>query len=205
MTTTQEPEYDPFVPDSNQFEHLPTKASTDVYRRVGASLAAYNRILLQPLDVQLRSGWNPDRDSGSKVGLQEARSRIAVTFQQEMVDAIQASGRYTVATGAGADVLEVRPRIIDLYVKAVDDAANAGSNVSTYEVHDAELTFAGDLSDSMTGTVLYRVYDHRTAGVGTLQLKTTEDRNLQLRKLAAHWAKQLIDALDAARASATGS
>jgi len=46
-----------------------------------------------------------------------------------MVNAIQGSGRYTVATGAGADVLEVRPRIIDLYVKAVDDAANAGSNV----------------------------------------------------------------------------
>src|SRR3954468_13861159 len=68
-------------PDPNRFERLQTKSSTRVYRRVGASLTPYSKILLQPLDIELRSGWNPGREDQSKIDIQNARLRIATMFQ----------------------------------------------------------------------------------------------------------------------------
>jgi hypothetical protein len=187
-------------PDSNRFERLQTKSSTRVYRRVGASLAPYTKILLQPLDVELREGWNPAQEGQNKIKLQDARQRVAMVFEDEMTRALQATGRYSVARSPGPDVLELRPQIVDLYVKAVDEAAKPASGVSTYEVNDAELTLAGDLRDSMTGTVLYRFYDQHRSQSGGAFMDSQEGRSEQFRRLISGWASQLTQAMDAARA-----
>lgn len=186
-------------PDPNRFERLQTKSSSRVYRRVGASLAPYNKILLQPLDVELRSGWNPAQDSQSKIDLQDARQRIATVFQDEMTRALQATGRYSVTSSPGPDVIELKPQIVDLYIKAVDEANKSDSGVSTYELNDSELTLIGDLRDSMTGTVLYRFYDQQHSKQGSTMMESREGRTEQFRGLVAGWAAQLTAALDAAR------
>jgi len=186
-------------PDGNRFERLQTKSSSRVYRRVGASLASYNKILLQPLDVELRSGWNPAQEGHNKSELQDARQRIAMVFQDEMTRALQATGRYSIAFAAGPDVIELKPQIVDLYVKAIDQANKPASGVSIYELNDAELTLTGDLRDSMTGTVLYRFYDQHRSGEGTTMMESEEGRAEQFRRLVSGWASQLTTALDAAR------
>ena len=187
-------------PDTNRFERLQTKSSTRVYRRVGATLAPYTKILLQPLDVELRSGWNPAQESQNKMELQDARQRIAMVFEDEMTRALQATGRYSVTRSPGPDVLEFKPQIVDLYVKAVDEANKPASGVSTYEVNDAELTLTGDLRDSLTGTVLYRFEDQHRSKNSSAFMDSQEGRSEQFRRLVAGWASQLTQAMDAARA-----
>lgn len=189
---------DRFKPDTNRFEQLPTKTSVEIYRRSGASLNVYSKVLLRPLAVELRSGWHPERDAPQGHDIHQARQRMAAIFADEMKSGLESSGRYTVVASPGADVLELRPQILDLYVKAVDDETSDSSGVSTYEINDAELTFAGDLRDSTTGTVLYRFYDHRTSAIGTLVTSSVDARNDEFRRLVNEWAQQLRGALDAA-------
>jgi hypothetical protein len=186
------------TPDTNRFEQLPTKSSVAIYRRSGASLKPYAKILLRPLVIELRSGWYPERDASEKHDIHKARERITSVFEDEMASVLESSGRYAVVTSAAPDVIELRPQIIDLYVKAVDDSVSESSAVRTYETNDAELTLAGDLRDSMTGTVLYRFYDHRTAAIGTVAMDSVDARTDELRSLVAEWAHHLRDALDLA-------
>jgi Protein of unknown function (DUF3313) len=186
--------------DPNRFEQLPTKSSVEIYRRSDASLKPYAKILLRPLAIELRSGWQPERDASQDHDIHKARQRIASIFENEMASVLESGGRYDVVAAPAPDVLELRPQIIDLYVKAVDDEVSASDAVRTYEINDAELTFTGDLRDSMTGTVLYRFYDHRTAAIGGLVLDSVDARNEELRRLVAEWGQQLQRALDQTRA-----
>lgn len=187
------------TPDPNRFEQLPTKSSVEIYRRAGVSLKPYSKILLRPLVIELRSGWYPERDASQAHYVHEARKRIASTFADEMTRVLESSGRYDIVASPGPDVLELRPKIIDLYVKAVDDEISAASDVRTYEINDAELTFTGDLRDSVSGTVLYRFYDHRTAAIGTIEANSVDARNDEFRGLVAEWAQHLRGALDLSR------
>lgn len=187
------------TPDPNRFEQLPTKSSVEVYRRAGVTLKPYSKVLVRPLVIELRSGWYPERDASQAHYVHGARERMASTFADEMTRVLQASGRYEVVSSTGPDVLELRPKIIDLYVKAVDDEISAGSDVRTYEINDAELTFTGDLRDSLSGTVLYRLYDHRTAAIGTIEASSVDTRNDEFRSLVSEWAQHLRSALDLSR------
>jgi hypothetical protein len=184
--------------DPNRFEQLPTKSSVEIYRRAGTSLKPYSKILLRPLTIELRSGWYPERDAPQTHGIHKARERIASTFENEMARTLEASGRYDVVDSPGPEVLELRPKIIDLYVKAIDDEISGTSAVRTYEINDAELTLTGDLRDSLTSTVLYRFYDHRTTPIGTIATSSVDVRDDEFRRLVAEWAQQLRDALDLA-------
>lgn len=182
--------------DPNRFEQLPTKSSVEIYRRPDASLQPYAKILLRPLVIEFRSGWHPERDAPQDHDIHNARERMASIFASEMTSALESSGRYVVVGAPAPDVLELRPQIIDLYVKVVDDEVSDSDAVSTYEINDAEFTLAGDLRDSMTGTVLYRFYDHRTAPIGELVLNSVEARNEELRHIVAEWGYQLRRALE---------
>lgn len=184
------------TPDPNQFEQLPTKTSVEIYRRSDASLQPYSKILLRTLTIEPRSGWYPERDAPQDHPIHHARERMAMIFANEMARTLESTGRYTVVGAPAADVLELHPKIIDLYVKAVDDEVSDADSVSTYEINDAELTLTADLRDSTTGTVLYRIYDHRTAPIGRLVLTSVESRDEEFRHLVAEWGNQLRNALE---------
>lgn len=183
------------APDSNELEQLPTSSSVEIYRRPNTSLQPYTKIVLRTLAVELRSGWYPDRDAPQNHPIHTARQRMAMIFANEMERALESSGRYTVVSEPGSDVLEFRPKIIDLYVKAVDDEVSSSDTVSTYEINDAELTLTADLRDSTSGTVFYRIYDHRTASIGKLVLNSVEARNEEFQHIVAEWGDQLRRAL----------
>jgi Protein of unknown function (DUF3313) len=191
-------EHDPFQPDPNTFEALPGKTSLKIYRRAGASLAPYSNILIRPLEIELREGWNPQQNANDKTILSTAREQLAALFHEEMRKVLESSGTYHVVSSSGPDVIEMKPQIIGLYVKAVDEAGE--SNVSVYEIHDARLTLAGDLCDSMTGTRLFRFYDYRAWEQAAVDMSTREARAEVFRKLVAGWANELKQAVDRARA-----
>lgn len=189
---------DPFQPDPNTFEALPGKTSLKIYRRAGASLAPYSKVLIRPLDIELREGWNPQQDGPDKAILRTAREQLASLFHEEMRKVLESGGTYSVVSSPGPDVIEMKPQIIDLYVKAVD--LPGPSKVSVYEIHDARLTLASDLCDSMTGTRLYRFYDYRAWEQAAVEMSTREARAEAFKSLVAGWAGELKSALDTAHA-----
>ena len=94
------------------------------YARPGASLAAYKRVKLDPVEVEFRKSKDPSR-AGSAIKLsseerERIRSNVARAVQEEFAKELQKSSAYQVASDAGPGVLRVKPRIIDLYVSAPD-------------------------------------------------------------------------------------
>jgi hypothetical protein len=94
------------------------------YVRPGASLAAYKRVKLDPVEVEFRKAKDPAR-VGSAIKLsdeerEKIRSNVARAVQEEFAKELQKSSAYQVASDAGPAVLRVKPRILDLYVNAPD-------------------------------------------------------------------------------------
>jgi len=170
------------------------------YARPGASLAAYKRVKVDPVEVEFRKAKDPSR-SGSAIKLsseerETIRSNVAKVVQEEFAKELQKSSTYQVASDAGPDVLRVKPRILDLYVNAPD----VGPGRSRTLVSSAgEMMLVAELSDSATGKVLARVADQRDASKGgRMYLVNRKVNEEEARKIAAGWAQILRKALDKA-------
>jgi len=170
------------------------------YARPGASLAAYKRVKLDPVEVEFRKAKDPAR-TGSAIKLsdeerEKIRSNVARAVQEEFAKELQKNSTYQLATDAGPDVLRVKPRILDLYVNAPDvGQARARTLVSSA----GEMTLVAELADSASGQVLARVADRRDASKeGRMYLVNGTVNEQEARKIAAGWARTLRKALDKA-------
>jgi hypothetical protein len=170
------------------------------YARPGASLAAYKRVKLDPVEVEFRKSKDPAR-AGSAIKLsseerEKIRSNVARAVQEEFAKELQKSSAYKVASDAGPDVLRVKPRILDLYVNAPD----VGHGRTRTLVSSAgEMMLMAELSDSASGQVLARVADQRDASKGgRMYLVNGTVNEQEARKIAAGWAQILRKALDKA-------
>ena len=181
-------------------EKITVKDIDLAYARAGASLAAYKRVKLEPVEVEFRKAKDPAR-AGSAIKLsseerERIRSNVSRVVQEEFAKELQKSSTYQVASDAGADVLRVKPRILDLYVNAPD----VGQGRSRTLVSSAgEMTLVAELSDSASGKVLARVADRRDASKeGRMYLVNGTVNEEEARRIAAGWARILRKALDKA-------
>ncbi len=94
------------------------------YARPGASLASYNQIIIDPVEVSFRKDWDPKRTgSRAKLSAQEReniRSGVARIVQEEFTKTLERGSPYKVVKEPGADVLRLQIGIADLYVNAPD-------------------------------------------------------------------------------------
>ena len=181
-------------------EKITVKDIDLAYARAGASLAAYKRVKLEPVEVEFRKAKDPARaGSAIKLSIEEReriKSNVSRVVQEEFAKELQKSSTYQVASDAGADVLRVKPRILDLYVNAPD----VGQGRSRTLVSSAgEMTLVAELSDSASGKVLARVADRRDASKeGRMYLVNGTVNEEEARRIAAGWARILRKALDKA-------
>ena len=170
------------------------------YARPGASLAAYKRVRLDPVEVAFSPSWNPTRTGSSlKLSTEEKeaiRSGVAKLVEEEFAKEIQAGGRYQVVSETGPDVLRVRAGIVNLYINAPD----TGPARSRTIVRSAgEMTLIAELTDSTSGQVLARVADRQEATDTRMQIANGMVNETEARWIAADWAKALRKALDNAQ------
>jgi hypothetical protein len=176
------------------------------YARPGASLAGYNKIILDPVEVSFRKDWDPKR-TGSRARLsaqerENIRSGVARIVLEEFTKTLEKGAPYKVVTEPGADVLRLQIGITDLYVNAPDTMTPGRSR--TYTLSAGEMTLVGELMDSESGQVISRVIDRREArNTGTMQLTNSVVNAQEARTIASSWARILRNRLDAAHA-ATG-
>lgn len=170
------------------------------YKRPGASLAGYDRILLRPVTVAFSKHWDP-RDYGGTFGLSAAEVEKQRTDLAKLADEtfrrVLTRGGYAVVDKPDAGVLEVQPHIVDLYINAPDVP---GAEVRrSYVLSVGEMRLNATLQDAVTGTVLYRTSDRkRGPESGRLEWANSVWNAAEAERMLSGWARQLKDALDTA-------
>jgi hypothetical protein len=130
-------------------EKIKVKGIDLAYSRPGATLAGYNKLIIDPVEVAFRKDWDPNR-TGSRMKVdakdrENIRSGVAKVVQEEFAKEIGKGGTYQIVTEAGPDVLRLRASIADLYVNAPDTMSPGRTR--TYTVSAGEMTLvAGDLA-----------------------------------------------------------
>lgn len=185
-------------------EPVKVKGISAAYRRPGATLAAYKRVRIDPVEVRFDKNWNPQR-TGSRLPLpaedrEAIRAGIAKLVRDQFVKTLAAKGAYPVVDEPGPDVLRLKIYIVNLYVNAPD---NPGPGVSrTYVTSAGGMTLFMELFDSETGQILARVVDRQEArSANTFTMANTATASGEAEDIAAQWARLMRDALDRARAA----
>lgn len=178
-----------------------------VYRRPGANLAPYNKLLVRPVYVEFSKNWKPEHDSDlyrmNEPDREKIRQGLADLFAEVMVKELESEGGYQLVNEPAADVLEVRPAIVNLYITAPDVSMQTAGRVRTYTADAGEMTLVVELRDSVTGTLLARAFDRREGNDMTWQWTNSVTNTADARRIITGWADTLRNALDTARGKPT--
>lgn len=178
-----------------------------VYRRPGANLAPYNKLLVRPVYVEFSKNWKPEHDSAlyrmNEPDREKIRMELAQLFAEVMTKELETDGGYQLVDEPAADVLEVRPAIVNLYINAPDVSMQTPGRVRTYTADAGEMTLIAELRDSVTGTLLARAFDRRGGNDMMWQWTTSVTNTAEARRIIATWADTLRNALDTARGKQT--
>jgi len=168
----------------------------------GADFSTYKKVMIAPSEVAFQKNWLRDMnnnamslsqrlsDKDAQKILEAARSG----FDEIWGAAFKATG-YEVVTAPGPDVMKLTPSVFDLYVNAPDVPTSTRSKSYTVEAGQASLSL--DVRDSVSGTLLGRIVDRRTAGVdmGHMQWTTSVSNRADFGQLFKKWAKLAADGL----------
>ena len=177
-----------------------------VYQSDGASLAQYRRIALVDCHVAFKKNWQRDHNrqegianfAGKVTDQDMARIKgdVASEFRSEFTKVLEKGGYDVVDSHtAAADVLIVRPAIVNLDVTAPVD--QGGFNRS-YTTTAGTMTLYMELYDSVSSAILYRVIDAQAAR--TLGGRATRASNKQAADAVLRdWAQLLADHLTAVK------
>jgi len=171
-----------------------------VAERPGVNWRDYDKVMISDVQVAFSRGWDP-RAYG-RFGLEPQRiTKIRDDLGKLALDAFADNltrGGYSVVSAAGAGVLQVVPRIIDLYVNA--PSRDELAPLYTYVLESGEMTLVLELRDSVTGTLLGRVRDrYRDPGIGVFVLANEVTQQAENRRVLRAWAEQLRTMLTGAQ------
>jgi hypothetical protein len=201
---TPNPSEPPDVADTlrqgDQLERVRVRGLQTVYARRGASLAAYDSVLLDPIEVSFHKNWDRMRVAGVSINAEEKleiRNGLARILRDEFVASLAKGDRYRVVDKPGETVLRIKAQIKDLYINAPD--LPRAANVRTYTLSLGEMTLSAELFDSVTGDLIARVTDRKKDPESVwLELTTSVDNIAAARTVARSWAKVLTEQLDLA-------
>jgi len=180
-----------------------------VYADPGADLSIYNRIWLQDATVAFKKNWKRDQNRSRPLKIQDKdmeriQEDVATLFREvftrELLD-----GGYELAEEIGADVLIVKPAIVDLDVTAPDVQRSAGREYGFSE-SAGEMTLNLELFDSITGDKIVKATDRkRDFRRGYLEWRTSVSNRADAMRMMTSWAKALRSTLDEARSATTNA
>ncbi len=184
-----------------------SKRLSAVYLLPGADFRGYTKIMLDPAQVAFRKNWVRDYNSSVRDLSRQISDEDAVKLADNMragamkmyTEVFQKAG-YEITTAAGPEVLRIAPNILDLYMTA-PEPMTAG-RTRTYTVDAGEATLALEVHDSLTGALLGRAVDRRTAGSGGSYLSRASDiQNMaDFERLYRQWAETSVKGLEELKA-----
>jgi hypothetical protein len=174
----------------------PSTRVDSLYVAPGVSLAKYQRVMFDNVDVGFKPDWQA-RNPGVPVDdITAVRHGAVSMFREEFAQSL-AKGGYRVVTVPAPDVLRVNASVVDLDVVSAAATSDTGPG---YLVSTADMSLVAELRDSQSGAMLARVADRRQGrNQGNLQLSGQAAQTADARAAFAAWAGYLREALDEAR------
>jgi len=191
--------------DWGGLEQRPSKKVSALYVRPGASLKAYKRVRLEPLQVAFDKNWRPNDNTSQLSQKMSARdfdrikSNLAAGFEAAFKEELSRGG-YTVVSEADDDVLTVVPFVVDLSISAPKTNTSSGPSY-TFVAEQGRMTLVAELRDSSTNQVLARAVDKAVATqANAFQMANDVTRSGAADDAIRRWARALRSALDEAKA-----
>ena len=173
-----------------------------LYTRPGAELTAYRRIYLLPATVSFVHDYQRKQNAlhydGHRVtdeDMANTKTFLADLLREEFTDVLQNQAGYVIVEGVAADVLAVRPAIMDLDVVAPETRPNTRSAIPSA----GSMTLYLELIDSVSGQSLAKALDQQIDRTRVKVNVRNSDRNeAAARSMVREWAELLRHALDEA-------
>ena len=176
-----------------------------VYAEPGMSLAEYNKVQLGDAYVAFKKGWERDQKSRSADPLkfnsgyiEKTKNKLAEEFHQVFGTVLQEGG-YPVVSSAGDDVLQLRPAIVNLDIKAPDTGSAGRSRTRVRSA--GEMTLYLEVYDSVTGDLLAKVYDRAVDRENATMYTWADSRTNKMaaERIIKGWANIMLEALNEAK------
>ncbi len=182
-------------------ERMPSRADGGVFRAPGAPFLQYQRVIVEPLTIAFKKGWDESHRDVTDAELKRLRDEAAHDFRQEFVRVLIDEGPYTFADDPAPDVLMISPTVVDLDIPAPEVDL---TDKRTLTLRSVGMRIVGDLRDAATGKLVGRVdmfSGGEQYGVGTGQLRPANRLTNQheMRQSYAKWSRLLREALDIAK------
>src|SRR6266540_5884350 len=176
----------------------------ELYLRPNADLAAYRRILIDPVRAEIRSDWqknlNTTRNVSRWVGPDDAKrmaADAASSLESVIAQTYKARG-YEIAAAPEPGVLRLTASIADLYVNAPD--RYSPWTVKTFTRDAGQATLALEARDAVSGTLLARVVHHGTAReISRINAASDVSNRFWFDTLFRRWTSDCIAEFEAGR------
>ncbi len=170
----------------------------ELYVAPNVSLANYQRVMLDPIEVNFKDGWRMQHPDLGDKEFELLRTRLAAMLQEVLVAEL-ARGGYMLAEAPAPDVIRLRASIVD----ADFAAPEAGVDRSTMVYIDGKMTLRVQGFDSPSGALVARAKDHEEdSEIRSLQRADRVSTFVNAKRIFEKWAQELRSALDAAKVSA---
>jgi hypothetical protein len=170
-----------------------------LFVKPGADVSSFHNVLIDPVEVRFAQSWDPNRSASSPGRRLDARdlasiqTRLAELTRETFAEELGRAG-YAIVEAPGYETLRLTVAIVDLSVTAPDTMAAGRSTTFTADAGRATLVL--ELRDSVTGEVLARAVDTRTArGAGPVTLSSRTTNTAAARRVVRIWASGLRQAL----------
>ena len=164
------------------------------YLLPGADFRKYTKIMMDPVEVAFKKDWaeNYNREAATlsqrltPERVEDIAKAARDGFTEVFTEAYKKAGLELV-TAPGADVLRLRPGVVDLYIAAPDNMSAGRSR--TYTMESGQATLFLEVRDSTTGALLGRALDRRaTRGTGMAQISNSVTNISDFKALFKQWA-----------------
>ena len=167
--------------------------------RSDLDLSGYDKLMVEGVGIAYRAvDWTGSARSAVRRGetefpiTEENRAKLAKLFRDEMLEEVAKNERYSLSTKPGENVLLLVGGLFDVVSHVPPDDFG---RTSTYLRSIGEATMILELRDSLTGAILARAIDRRSAT--TFAHKSSPGANrIDVKRLASSWGKLLRDRLD---------
>jgi len=172
------------------------------YVRPGATFTQYKKLMLLDCYVEFSKDWvnsynraqsDPSRQIRAS-DLERAQTALQKDFRKIFTEELQKGGRYEVVDLGGADVLVLRPALINIQVNAPDLLAPGRS--ATYVESAGAMTIYLELWDSASNTILARVMDGQVDPSLYGQRASSVTNRAAAERMMRSWADELRNRLD---------
>jgi len=175
-----------------------------VYLKDGAAFGNYDKVAILDCTVEFRKNWQREQNEDQPFSVKDsdvARIKVALATEFSKVFSQELSARgETLVTEGGADVLVLRPAIINLDI-SVADAMERIDEV-TLTTSAGQMTLYMELYDSTTDVLLARVIDpEESRDFGSFAVRNEVTNMADANRILKQWADTLGDFLIQARSA----